>query len=164
MTEAAERPESKRYWALLLLGPPLRAIFVCVLFAGLHLGLGLSWPKLEIAGFAASLLEMLGILVVLIVVDHLAVGIVYRTVFFVSGWLRKGPDLDIFGFMVAAITMVPGFAIAALAARVFLSELLTEAGDSLFRIVIVLLVSIAPFVTALREAEDKWQGRANMAV
>ena len=61
------------------------------------------------------------------------------------------------------LTMVLGFAMFAGAARVFLPELLTEVGDSLFNIVIVLIVSVMPFVAAVREAEGKWRDRANKA-
>jgi len=50
MAKGFEHLKSRRYWVLILLGPPLRVVFAYALFAGLHLGLGLPWPTLGDAG------------------------------------------------------------------------------------------------------------------
>lgn len=69
---------SRRYWALLLIAPPLRVVFAFAVFALLHLKLGLAWPTLHGAGFLLSLTEFAGLAFLLWLIDTAVVSAVYR--------------------------------------------------------------------------------------
>lgn len=69
---------SRRYWALLLIAPPLRVVFAFAVFELLHLHLGLAWPTLHGAGFLLSLTEFVGLAFLFWLIDTAAVSAGYR--------------------------------------------------------------------------------------
>ena len=150
MTKGLEYLRSKRYWALILLGPPVRLIFAYAVFAALHLGLELPWPTLEDAGLVVSLLEMFGFLMVLDFVDRIAIRMIYG----VSGPLqdraRKRADDGLIGMFPAVMAMVAGYAIVLMVARNFGMQPAVDLDNSFILLLVVILSTI-------HNAEQVWR-------
>jgi hypothetical protein len=142
MAKDLEYLRSKRYWALILLGPPLRAIFAFAVFAALHLGLGLPWPTHEDAGILASLLEMFGFLAVLEIADRFTI-----RMFFgprnprqdeVQGWAADG----VIGMFAAEAAMVAGYAIVLIAAPYLAIQPAIDFDNSAILMLVLILSTI----------------------
>lgn len=156
-----EYRKSKRYWALILLDPALKLNFAYAVFAGLHLGLGLPWPTLEDAGLVASLLEMLGFLVLLIAVDLLVLGQIYRMNFISSFWSIREMDLDTGERLVSLSGFFAGFLILIGASGIMPETAIVghEIGGT--TIVLLVFVSTFPFVATVQHGERARYARAN---
>ena len=153
--------KSKRYWALILLGPPLRVIFAYALFAGLHLRLGLPWPTPEDAGVVASLLEVLGLMLLLIAVDHLVLSGIYRTNFFRPGWFSRKQDMGAAEILRGILFL--GYAIVMITDALYMqsvADLNAVGGDPVF---LVTFASMFVFMNTLQHGERTHRDRASGA-
>ena len=148
-----EHLKSKRYWALILFGPPLQYIFAYAVFAGLHLGLGLPWPTLRDAGLVASLLEVLVFFALLTAVEFLALGRIYRMNFFTRGWSTRKAELGPIEFLASSLGVAAGFMVLVVAARAMPE--LTGAGfeNGGFMIFVVVLASAFTFMGTVQHGE-----------
>ncbi len=155
-----EHLKSKRYWALVLLGPPLRVIFAFAVFAGLHLGLGLPWPTLADAGLVASLLEVLGLMVLLIAVDHLVLGWIYGMNFFRSGWFSRKQDMGVAEILGGIPGMTLGYAIVLKITDALSMQAVADLTDGGFIVFMVTFASMFGFMNTVKEGERKHWDRA----
>ena len=145
--------KSKRYWALILLGPLVRIVFAYSVFAGLHLGFGLPWPKLEDAGLVGSLLEVLGLMVLLIAVDHLVLGWIYGRNFFRSGWFSRKQDMGVAEILCGIPGMTLGYAIVLKITDVLSMQAVADFNNAGFTVWLVTFVSMLGFLGTVKEGE-----------
>lgn len=150
----------KRYWVLILLGPPLRAIFAYAVFAGLHLGLGLPWPTLEDAGILASLLEMLGFLVLLVAAEFLVLGLIYRMNLIASFWSIREIHLDTGERLVSFLGFFAGFLILIGASNIMPGISIIGHENGGIAIFLVVLIATFPFVATVQHGERTLRERA----
>jgi hypothetical protein len=146
-----EHLKSKRYWALILLGPPLQFIFAYVVFAGLHLGLGLPQPTLADAGLIVSLLEMFGFLIVLGFASRLGIRMAYGPKCPAQDQLRRRADDGLIGMFPAVMAMVAGYAAVLMVARYFGMQPAVDLDNSFILLLVVILSTI-------HSAEEVWRG------
>lgn len=163
MIKGHEHLNSKHYWALLLLGPPLKVVFAFALFAGLHLGLGLPWPTLEDAGFVASILELIGFGAFLIVVDLLILGRIYRMNFFTLGLPKRDFEKELIGLVAGIFGIGLGFAIVLATAMALSLTAIVDFEHGGFFLFLVSMTSSIGFTGAVAEGERKLRDRANGA-
>ena len=160
MSEAVELPRSRRFWALMLLAPPLRAMLAYALFALLHLGLGLPWPAAE-AGFLGGLLETLGLMLFVAAVDLYALGRIYRIGFFKTHLLREQMKIGFLAPFVAILATVPGYlAVLKVASLYAVPQIASPASGGLL-VLVALVVTALPFAQIATHGERKWTEHAN---
>ncbi len=129
MIRDIEHLRTKRYWVLILLGPPLRVVFAYAIFAALHLGLGLPWPTIEGLGPAISLLEFLGLMVLQLVMDRLGLGWISGVNVFQRGWWTGKLTVDVTGTVVAILMTLVGCVAIMFAGIESLKVILTNDGS-----------------------------------
>ncbi len=161
--KSLEHLESKRYRAIILLGPPLRVFFAFAVFAGLHLGLGLPWLTLEDAGIVASLLEILGLLLLLIAVDLLVLSGIYRTNFFRPGWFSRKQDMDVAEILRGIPGMLIGYTIVMIMDGLYMKSVagLNAVGGT--TVLLVTFASMFVFMNTVQQGERTHRDRPSGA-
>jgi hypothetical protein len=161
MAKRLEHLRSKRYWALILLGPPLRVVFAYSAFAGLHLGLGLPWPTLEGLGPAISLLEFLSLLVLQVVMDRLVLGGIYGVNVFQRAWWSGKLTVDVTGSVVAILMTLAGHVAIMFAGIEPLKVILTNDGSGAGLVGYLVVTSIF-YASTVIDGERARQGGADV--
>ncbi len=159
MSKGLRHLRTKRYWALILLGPPLQVIFAYAVFTGLYLGFGLPWPTLEDAGPFASMLEAFGFLGLLVVVEFLVLGNIYRMNFFTRGWSTRKADIGLIELLASSLGIFAGFVIVIGMASAMPDTISVGFENGGFMILLVVLASTFAFIGTVQYGEQTLRNR-----
>ena len=163
MSDNLEHLKPKRYWALILLGPPLRTILAYAVFAALHPGLGLPRPTLEDAGLVASMLELVGFMALLIGVDFFVLGRIYRMKFLTPGWSMRKTDFRIIELLASSLGIVLGYATVLVASTAVSLQAIADFEKGGFIIFMAVFTSTLGFVGTVQQGERTLRDRADGA-
>ena len=137
MTDDFPYLKSRRFWVLIILGPPLNVIIASLLLAASHVGLGSPLPTPAELGEAVYILVLLGYFLVFVLLNFTAIQSIYRVKLPPHAFLpHRGGYFP--GILIGLLTAMVGIALIDAAPLDFLNTGLTYALNNYLLMLVIL--------------------------